>query len=132
MTVLLSILSSLLLSLSLIGCMLETSGLAPSSPYDTLDPDFHGCFERRDVPSGQLIIIQEGVNLIRGTGFGLFNGPERGWTFTGRVTSERVAVLHIDGEPPFDVNASRPLPYPPDDLTLQRSGYPVLILTRCP
>jgi hypothetical protein len=127
-----TILLSFFLFSILIGCMLDTSGLAPVSPV-SLDSDFHGCFEKEDDPSGQIIIIQERDNLLRGTGFGLFNGPNSGWTFTGRVTRERVAILHItmEGESRFDVDATRPSPDPPDDLTLQRSGYPVLILTRC-
>jgi hypothetical protein len=113
-----------------IGCMLNTSGLAP---IPSLDADFHGCFERAIAPGGQIIIIQESSNLLRGTGFGLFDGWDRGWTFTGRITTGRVATLHItmDGET-FDVDATRPTPDPPDDLTLQRSGSPVITLSRCP
>jgi hypothetical protein len=111
------------------GCSVARWGLGTA----TLDPDFHGCFERGDAPGGQIIIIQESANLLRGTGFGLFDGSDRGWTFTGGVTDDRVATVHVtmEGELPFDVEASRPLS-PPPDLTLQRAGTPVLTLSRCP
>ena len=116
--------------LTFIGCSIDRFGLG----VPTIDPDFHGCFERIAAPSGRIHIIPEINNLLRGTGFGLFNGSDRGWAFTGRVTSERVAILNItmEGESRFDVDASRPPPDPPDDLTLQREGSPVLTLIRCP
>lgn len=126
------ILPSFFLFSILTGCMLDSSGTAPI-PTTPTDPDFHGCFEKEDTFNGQIVIIQERDNLLRGTGSGLFNGPDSGWTFTGRVTSERVAILHItmEGESQFDGDATRPSPDPPDDLTLQMEGSPVLTLSRC-
>ena len=72
MTVPFRILFSLLLSLSLIGCMLQTSGLAPV-PATPTDPDFHGCFERIAYPSGWINICQGSGDQLSGTGSGLFD-----------------------------------------------------------
>ncbi len=42
----------------------------------SLDPDFHGCFERVDAPIGNITINQEGCNLLGGTGSGLFDDQD--------------------------------------------------------
>lgn len=125
------LLSALLILIGASGCILNATG---THPVDAIDPNFHGCFERSDAPGGRIIIIQESSNLLRGTGSGLFSGEDLGWTFTGEVTAERVATLHItmEGESGFEVNASIPDADPPDDLTLQREGRPSVILSRCP
>ncbi len=125
------LLSVILVLIGAAGCFLNATG---THPIDAIDPNFHGCYERSDAPSGQIIIIQESSNLLRGTGFGLFGGEDRGWTFTGEVTAVNVAILHIDmeGEPGLEVNASLSASDPPDDLTLQREGSPSIILSVCP
>ncbi len=54
-----------------IGCMLNTSGLAPV-PATPTDPYFHGCFERIAAPSGSINICQGSGDQLDGSGSGLF------------------------------------------------------------
>jgi hypothetical protein len=73
----------LLASLFAGGCPLERSGLAAANN----DPNFTGCFERRDASGSRSssIIIAHEEGLLRGTGDGFLAGLPSIWSFTGTI-----------------------------------------------
>lgn len=115
---------------TLAGCTLNRMGLCtPTTP--AIDPSFRGCFENTAAPPlGQITIIQEPCNVLRGTGSGLFKGTTL-WSFTGHVSDTGMADLHIQPEDGqiFDVKAYR---VAANGLGLVQPGFPDIILTPCP
>jgi hypothetical protein len=65
------------------GCSLPRFGLRPPN----YDPNFTGCFERRDASGSRSssIIIAHDDGLLHGTGEGFLGGLPSIWSFTGGV-----------------------------------------------
>lgn len=109
-----------------VGCMLDRMGIAPPC-VATIDPLFHGCFERPAGSSPELMLIrQETCNLLHGHGSGLselFAEPDGIWTLSGRVTEIGVALLVIRNDTEaVEVTAIRERTSAGETLSLQREG----------
>ena len=65
------------------SCSLPRFGLSAAPP----DPNFTGCFERRDASGSRSssIVIAHDVGLLRGTGEGFLAGLPSIWSFTGFI-----------------------------------------------
>jgi len=107
------LLGSVYLLLIIPACGLETGGLCTESR----DPDFRGCFEKTDPPTGSIHIFQTECNQLRGTGEGIFDSEL--WSFTGLVEERGLARLFITTESGGRANAEA-----------RRGGGDTLTLTR--
>jgi hypothetical protein len=129
--ILLSILLPFFL-LSATGCILNSEG----TWCETIDANFHGCHKRDYDPRQYIAIIQGRCSEIHGTGRGMMwnLGEMNEWSFSGRVTGNDSAELHVTIEATGEertVYATQDV----DELSITESGHSTRRLSRyetCP